>query len=225
MTHDQLRLFIMDVTPLEDAALFARCLALLSFWRRQKVLTLRRPENQRLSLGAGLVLRHGFAALGTSEQAAGLAPDVHGKPVCRLAPQLQCNLSHSGTLVVGAFAVGGPVGVDIEHISPVDAPALSKRFFHPREHARLLHEPDDAQRTHFFYRIWTRKESSLKALGCGLTVNPASFSVLPEYGNTVQLGGQRWHLREYPAGDAYALAVCAANPNFPDATTTLYPCP
>ena len=220
-----MHLFLVDVTPLENSALFAHCLALLSSWRKAKVLALRRPEDQRRSLGAGLLLRHGLAALGVTEEEAGAGQDARGKPCCLRCPHLHFSLSHSGSWALGGFAAGFPVGVDVEKITSVDFLPLSELFFHPREHGRLLHE-DPADRARLFFRLWTRRECCLKAVGSGLAVNPASFSALPEDGDapdSLLLNGRRWHVREYPVEGDYALAVCAGSAALPEAPVPLHP--
>lgn len=233
-------LFIFDVTPLKDAALFACGLGLVSPERKKKVLTLQHPQVQRLSLGAGLILRHGLALLGCSERDAGIQTNAWGKPVCLHTPHIQFNLSHSGSLVFGGFAVGCAVGVDVEKIADrngrMDFLALSKRFFHPREHELLLQEETPTERTRLYFRIWTRKESCLKADGRGLAANPASFAVLPEnddgillgkpnelgeLGELGKLGAALWHIREYPVAQEYALAVCTNSRHCADTVVTL----
>lgn len=216
-----MHLFLLDVAPLEEVALFTRALALLSPARRAKTLALRRPEDQRLSLGAGLVLRHGLAALGCTEALVGIEPAATGKPLCTLRPHIQFNLAHSGSLVAGVFAETCPVGVDVETITSTDIEALSQQFFHPHERAWLLQQ-DTAQRNRSFFRLWTRKESCLKAAGCGFATHSAAFATLPAQPEGIFLEGTRWHVREYPLTDDYALAVCASRPHFAEAPVWLH---
>lgn len=228
-------LFLFDVTPLENAALFAHGLGLLSPERANKVLTLRSLQARRLSLGAGLVLRHGLALLGCSERESGIQANAWGKPCCVYMPHIQFNVSHSGSLVLGGFVVGYRVGVDVEKITDrnatMDILALSKRFFHPHEHELLLQEAP-AGRTRLYFRIWTRKESCLKADGRGLAASTTSFTVLPDNDEGIVLDGTTWHIREYFATGEhateehilgeYALAVCTNSRDFADAPVPLY---
>lgn len=96
-----------------------------------------------------------------------------GKP--GLAPQqntlgLQFNFSNSHTL--GLLAVSPrsePLGADVEHLRELhDLLGLARRFFDASESEALLRLTDGAQRAAFF-RLWTRKEAFLKAVGKGLT--------------------------------------------------------
>lgn len=217
-----MHLFLLDVTPLEEADLFAQALALLSAPRRAKAMALRRPEDQRLCLGAGLVLRHGLAALGCTEELCGIEPATTGKPRCALKPHIQFNLSHSGSLVAGVFTENCPVGVDVEKMTTAEIDTLSQHFFHPHEQELLLQQ-EPAQRTRFFFRLWTRKESCLKAAGCGFAVHPAAFATLPVPHDGVFLEGAHWHIQEYELTDDYALAVCTNKPHFAEAPVRLQP--
>lgn len=94
----------------------------------------------------------------------GISTSAQGKPryYCDNPPYF--NVSHSGQLVVIAMN-HTPLGVDIEEIVPLD-PSLLEAL-HPVERKYLLSLPVQQQERTFF-RIWTRKESFLKATGDGL---------------------------------------------------------
>lgn len=70
------------------------------------------------------------------------------------------NISHAGNIAVCAFSKA-ETGVDVEEIVP-DGPAHS--FLHPEELAYLQRFPEELQAS-VFYRLWTQKESLLKAHG------------------------------------------------------------
>lgn len=103
----------------------------------------------------------------------------HGKPRMSLPASFEFNLSHSGerALIGIDHGQGGGLGVDIEMLRHVeDAWPLAEQHFTPSEYAQLRAMPRaDVARS--FLRGWTRKEACLKALGCGLSVAPASFEV------------------------------------------------
>jgi 4'-phosphopantetheinyl transferase len=67
------------------------------------------------------------------------------------------------------------VGVDIEQHRENDLPALAKTAFHPQELAFFLENPETGR----FYDIWTLKESYIKMLGTGFSLDPREFCVLP----------------------------------------------
>jgi 4'-phosphopantetheinyl transferase len=90
---------------------------------------------------------------------------------------LHFNVSHSGDLVVIAFAFGCEVGIDVEQLREVGhMEQIAKRFFHPSEMNAVLSAPKPA-RNLAFLRCWTGKEAILKALGTGIVGNLAHFQV------------------------------------------------
>src|SRR5688572_17022812 len=88
-----------------------------------------------------------------------------------------CNVSHSGDLALFAFALGAPVGVDVEIIRPIEhMDAIAKRFFSPLEN-EMLQQVTPADRLEAFFNCWTRKEAYIKAEGLGLWIPLDSFTV------------------------------------------------
>jgi len=87
------------------------------------------------------------------------------------------NISHSDELALYAFALGAPVGVDVEVIRPVsDMEAIAKRFFSALEYEMLQRVPAENQLEAFF-NCWTRKEAYVKAEGLGFYIPLDSFAV------------------------------------------------
>lgn len=158
------------------------------------------------SLAAGLLLR---AVLGAS---AAPETDAHGKPT--LPDGRQFNLSHAGDYAVLATA-NAAVGVDIERERPLDWRHVAKRFLHPDEYAYLCAQPDPLGA---FFRIWTLKESYVKALGCGFSLPPASYCLLPQGESGAALAGDTAYcFRRYDDAFAgYRISVCAMENAFTD---------
>ena len=115
------------------------------------------------------------------------------------AMELQFNLSHSRDLALYAVTLDCEIGVDTEWINP-DLPVqpLVARFFAPSEQAIL--DLPASQQLAAFYRLWTRKEAYLKALGLGLSGlshaltedRPGSIMGVepaPEYAGALALAG------------------------------------
>ena len=136
-----------------------------------------------------------------------------GKPLLDGGPSF--NLSHSREGVMIAVAREGRLGVDIEHNRQLrDLEGLAARYFAPDETARLrvVARPD---RPPTFFRIWTRKEAFLKALGGGLAIPLKSFSVDP--GPATQqcllrvegLGEDlaEWHVRGVDCAPGFTAAI------------------
>ena len=139
----------------------------------------------------------------------------HGKPSLPGGPSF--NQSHSEERIMIAVATEGRVGVDIEEIRMVKHMlGIAARNFARDESARL-HTAPAHERQEIFFRLWTRKEAFLKALGVGLTHSLRSFSVDPSPGTAqglLEVGDlpedpAEWHLGGLPCseGAEAALAV------------------
>jgi 4'-phosphopantetheinyl transferase len=66
------------------------------------------------------------------------------------------------------------VGVDVEIVDPESE--IPWNVLHPDE-AAMLSRQDEAARAPSFVRLWSLKEAYLKALGLGLSREPASFAI------------------------------------------------
>ena len=96
---------------------------------------------------------------------------LNGKPI-------GFNVSHSGNYALIAVSLSNKVGVDIELMDlHVDYKKLSKRFFSEQEYDELQKVHYDNQRD-IFYRIWTQKESFVKATGHGIKFGLKNFSII-----------------------------------------------
>lgn len=171
--------------------------------RRRKTDRLARPEDKCRSVAAERLLAAACRAAGFGEPPLCFSQGEHGKPA--FAGQGPCfNLSHAGDFVLCAVS-DGAVGCDIETVRPIDR-AVADRFFHPDEIALLGAAPPDEQ-TALFYRLWTRKESYLKATGEGMSRPLSSFAVLP----VPRLpDGGHWYFKEF-SWDGYAVSLCSAS--------------
>ncbi|MBQ8015551.1 MAG: 4'-phosphopantetheinyl transferase superfamily protein [Clostridia bacterium] len=160
---------------------------------------LRKTDKARC-LAAGLLLRYAFG----EEDASRITADSFGKPCLPEGPFF--NLSHSGDKVV-LLVSDRPSGVDIEQIAPWSE-AVAKRVFTPKEQKWL-----EAQSgTDAFYRLWTAKESIMKALGLGFRLPPESFEVSTEENVPNSVCARDWYLR-WAEIDGHILC-CAADTCF-----------
>lgn len=99
-----------------------------------------------------------------------------GKPFLKGHTEEYFNISHSGSFVVVTFSDQN-VGVDIEMLGK-DRRGVAERFFTVREIQQMHACPTQEAQIHFFYQLWTLKESYMKAIGKGMTMSLSSFSFL-----------------------------------------------
>lgn len=173
----------LDVSFLEDPAAFRKEYIWMPASRKEKIDRLRFPEDKRLSLGAGMLLRRALFLAGLSEDADRyLEEGKNGKPYLRgLSDVFQFSLSHSGkiAMIVSAYDAAGNapfVGCDVEEMKTPEL-AVAERFFSEEEQKEIFQKEDPEEQKEAFYRFWTLKEAFLKAEGSGLLRPLSSFTV------------------------------------------------
>lgn len=151
---DTVTVWLTDVRNLEPVE--AQCLPLLTPERRKAVEDYQDQAARLRVIGAGLLLRK---VLGV-ERDSDLSHNEYGKPFLAAGgPQFSLsNAGHYAALAVAEM----PVGMDIELIKD-EYPAVLRRYFLPDELELLDRAPSDE----WFYTLWTRLESLLKAEGTG----------------------------------------------------------
>ena len=134
-----------------------------------------------------------------------------------LGEGVEFNLSHSGDVIVLAFARACRIGIDVEQVrTDFGTAEIAERFFSLAEREALCKLPVE-QRHAAFFTCWTRKEAFIKALGEGLSHPLDQFDVSLNPGQPAALlatrpdadDTRRWSLRDIrvPAGYAGALAA------------------
>ena len=125
----------------------------------------------------------------------------HQKPYVLGQSHFHFNISHSGDWVVFLFS-SSPCGIDIEKIKPdFDFEGMMASVFHPREIDWINGQND---RNRAFFKLWTMKESLLKAQGTGLVDDLNQWDLI----STQQMPDQNWHLQTFSVGDDYYLSTC-----------------
>jgi 4'-phosphopantetheinyl transferase len=116
---------------------------------------------------------------------------AHGRPTITnqeatlIGCALDFNISHSGRLVLVAVTCNAALGVDVECTTRSAPLNIAADYFSAAERAMLLSRPE-AERPESFYRLWTLKESYIKARGLGLSLPLRSFAfTLPPDGPIV----------------------------------------
>jgi len=136
---------------------------------------------RRYLIGRALLRRTLSALLETAPADVPLTATDRGKPVLD-GPQprrpLAFNLSHSGDVVVVAFAPCGGLGIDLEVPGrDHDAARLARRFFTTAEADAVAAATDPEP---VFLHLWTAKEAWMKAVGTGLGIAPGEVEVTPD---------------------------------------------
>ncbi|MDF2888746.1 MAG: 4-phosphopantetheinyl transferase [Lacrimispora sp.] len=129
---------------------------------------------------------------------------IHGKPQLKDYPHIFHNISHTRGLA--ACAIGDePVGIDVEGIRPFSEKIIRKVMSEPEK--EQFDKLNGEERTAFFFKIWTLKESYVKAGGWGITIplTGFSFDMRPD-GITCSVPGV--HAVQYCLKGSYILSLC-----------------
>ncbi len=105
-----------------------------------------------------------------------------GKPeiiALQKKPKIKFNISHSKGQALLAVSDTDEIGVDIEYIKKIpEMFDIAKELYTQNENSILRNSNDEAAQ--LFFRIWTRKEAIIKAVGHGLSAPLVSIDVSNE---------------------------------------------
>lgn len=181
------RVYVADITPLEDDNLFSARYEELPEYRRCKVDRIKLQKDKIRGVAAGILLQYAYedyiANTNICDELAcidKITTGENGKPYFENS-KVFYNLSHSGDRVMCALSID-EVGCDVEYKSK-NSEKIAKRFFAVEEVDYITSAMENAAGA--FTKIWTLKESVLKASGCGLSFPMNEFSVV-ENGNIAE---------------------------------------
>ncbi|MGG4446591.1 4'-phosphopantetheinyl transferase family protein [Brevibacillus porteri] len=202
---------------------FQQLLKAVDKQKRERICSYKREEDAFRSLIGNLLIRYvvnrhfGWALCDIH-----LSQNEYGKPMLPHADHVQFNISHSGEWVVAAIG-DREVGVDIEQVLGLDLDVAEYAFTPEEIRCLSAQKPDEQLRE--FYRIWTRKESFVKAMGKGLLIPVQSFSVITDHGTAgILMNGiarPEWSLRTYEVPGDYIMTICAKGDCLPNEVSFL----
>jgi len=141
----------------------------------------------------------------------------YGKPYV-VAPEpvmRPFNVAHTDSMVLFTHTPSGCIGVDVERISRKTDVALAERYFAKPEVQYVLDHIDPEKQLQAFLRVWTLKESFIKAIGTGLSMPLADFAFadIDDLRPKVRMlnptlgSGDRWQFITFAPADGYVGAV------------------
>jgi len=174
-------------------------------------------DRVRFLAARGILRRILTVYLGGSPKGLKFEYSHYGKPSLPDASnpeQLEFNYSHSHELVVYAFTLKHPIGVDVEyHRERVSFEEIIQRNFSEQERQAWQSVPV-AQRKEAFFHGWTRKEAFIKAVGQGLSYPLDQFSITlrpQEPARLLEIKGdqdaaKRWTFEAFSTETGYSAA-------------------
>lgn len=132
------------------------------------------------------------------------------KPFIISQPDFHFNISHSGNWMTMILS-NNPCGIDVEIIQPdFNFKEVMQSAYHPDEIGYVQQSQDN---TKAFFRIWTIKESFLKATGVGLIDNLSDLNMMEN--STLLEDTIPWQIQSYMIDQGYWCSICyqAQKPN------------
>jgi len=202
--------YVADVAPLSEEARFRFFYEQMPPYRQKKIAALKPEKSKRLSLGAGVLLNAALRTVGIDGKVSDIEVTLSGKPFIKDRDDICFNLSHSGERVMCAIA-GASVGCDVEKIGR-GGMDIAHRYFTASE-CETIASAADAET--MFCRLWTLKESFVKAIGTGLGMPLNSFNIVIDSDGSVSVtdcaDAERFRFYEWSFADGYCYACCLEN--------------
>lgn len=130
------------------------------------------------------------------------------KPFISGQPDFHFNISHSGNWIIMILS-NNPCGIDVENIQPdFDFDGVMKLTYHPDEIGYVQRSPDQHKA---FFRIWTIKESFLKATGVGLIDNLSDLNMIKN--STLLENPIPWKIQSFMVDGGYWCSFCFKSQN------------
>lgn len=120
-----------------------------------------------------------------------------GKPYFD-AGNIRFNLSHCREILVCVISFNSDIGVDVE---------FHEKNFNEKDFESVFtsQEIDSIENSKSLYKLWTRKESLIKALGLNLDINLKEICTLQD---TLTYQNRTWYFENINAIPYYEISVC-----------------
>jgi 4'-phosphopantetheinyl transferase len=221
LEHNQVDIWLARDAQLRDADVLENLSQSLSVEEHARVARMHFPEGRHQQLVTRGLARHVL-----SSYVPGIAPaewlferNEHGRPgiagSLALARGLHFNLAHTPGLVVMAVARDAEIGVDVERADQRAPLAVARRYFSAAEITAMEALPAGEQARRF-RRLWTLKESYLKAIGTGVSggLGSVTFHFGPDgvrCEREADAAAARWVFREFDVDGEFLLALAFRN--------------
>lgn len=227
------RVYILDVSVLEDGEKFRYWYEKMPGYRKEKIDKMKPANSKRLSLGAGILFYKGLKELGLESEAVKIRLGENEKPYIDGEEGVFFNLSHSGNIAVAAFS-DREVGIDVEKIKTFND-SLVEYVFDEKEISAVKklaesHKDNNTDNYSFdndldnisaigdefnsFYTgLWTMKESLMKYNGKGISMNPKKIVIEDGCASYEGKKLENLHFTRFEYED-YHISVCSEYGDF-----------
>jgi 4'-phosphopantetheinyl transferase len=164
---------------------------------QERMVRFARWQDRHAALLGKLLLRKGLMEMGFHRSFENLKYTDYSRPYFDNC-SIDFNISHSGEYVLCALGNALKLGIDIEHIRPLDLCHFNSQWT-AQELVNIRHSKNDLKQ---FFNYWTRKESVVKANGKGLSLPLNEIDVTAD---NILVENKTWHIKEIYISDAYSV--------------------
>ena len=201
-------LYICNTNVLDNKEVYDKAYNSLSKQRKEKVDKFKFLKDKKLSILSEILLKKAFSSLNINSSF-NYQYNKQGKPHLEDIGNIKFNISHSGEYAICLLS-NDEVGCDIEEIKDINLNIASK-FFYNTEYTNIFNSNNKIDT---FYRYWTLKESFIKSLGLGLSLDLNSFEILLNDPISVKqsLNNNKYYFKEIEV-KGYKCSLCLLNNN------------
>ena len=195
-----MNIYTVQLLDCYERSLFQDFVDSLPFHRQKKIKMFRHNADAlRCILGEKLIRYAIKKELGLNHNEIVIDTNIYGKPFLVNDGGFHFNISHSGKWVVCATG-NQPVGIDVEMIVDIDIKIIENIL--TQQECDYLNKHEN--KLLCLYELWTLKESFLKMLGKGLSIDPKTINVIRYMTSPCQCFIKNIHI-----DDMHELAVCS----------------
>jgi len=196
-------IYISEIHGLMPSSLWEHYFSLLPESEQIRNKRYLRWQDKHAHLFGKLLLQNALIKYGFSNNILShLQFNDHNKPF--IDDNINFNISHSGKYIVCVISREIKLGVDLEQKTSQVNPDDFKEVFSQAEWECLKNVEGKLD---LFYKLWTRKESVIKANGSGLAIPLYKVDVLSE---SVMIEGQTWFISDLDLDSNYSASLATS---------------
>lgn len=200
--NPKINLYVVQLPQEFPQNLFEKLLKCVDSTQLERILTCKNKSTAQSTLMGDIFVRYLAANLLHMKSVDfRYGYSINGKPYLMGCDTFQFNISHSGQYVAVS---AGPfeTGCDIQKYES-NYHGMEQIVFNKAEQKLIQSDKD-------FYRLWTLKESFLKAIGTGFLDDPTKYTVSNKIGSTkILYHHNEYRFHEFDELNNYAVSVCA----------------
>lgn len=214
IANSEIHIYLIDTTKIRDD--IKKFFEILPQDEMQKVNNYKFIKNRERSIATFYYRRIILSKYtGLSPQELSFKINQYGKPSIenKNFSYIKFNYSHSNDIIIYSITRDSEIGIDIEFIKEIsDMNSLVNNYFSSEEISTFRNTNNKIDQLNFFYKIWTRKEALLKAIGLGLTEDLKTIDSLCNEGSfnnisVIEFDKKKWCIQNLDSPKKYVSSI------------------